>query len=369
MELIEIESEIGVSNQILYNDELTAGGEYLIACRALNGASNPFAKICFSHFETSLCDHSLVNNTGVYNNVCNSFKVQYRGNALNYTVNVQSAEQNGLDLGINEWSYTTPTASQVIQRLGYFLPVNLSGAPIEYTVSVDVNYGLADAAGNMEYFTARKGENCSIVLNAESSVVLRTSDRCPTLKSLNSTISTNRQVCGAIRYDWMFIQFQPSVEEPIIVEGPNNVNTLNVGSIPGIGNSHLYKVLVRPVFDNGLLGEWGEGFCMKTTASGMVMEPGITPALAQLTNQGVNYSVYPNPGMGNSFTIQSNQSMEGIIEVRMMDVVGNLIQLKAIQSENSNVMVIESTDQWANGVYLIKINFNGQEEVIRWVKQ
>jgi hypothetical protein len=369
LELIELESESGVSNQILYSDQLELGGEYLVASRALAGPSNIYSKICFNHFESSNCDHSLVNNTGIYPNVCASFKVQYRGNAVSYGINVNAAVQNGVDLGIAPWSYTTPTASQIISRVGYFLPANLTTAPITYDINVDVTYALADAAGNMVYFTAMKGPQCQLTLNQEIPVELRSADRCPTLKSTNSNVYTDRQICGAIRYDWMFIRFQPSSLEPVIVEGQPNVNYLNLAAVPGMANSALFKVLVRPVFDNGVVGEWGIGNCLKTTATGMILNPDGNGALSnQITDQN-SFSIFPNPSVGNEFTLTSDYNVDNPVFLTMTDLLGNRVFSQQLVWDGANSTTVNVDKSVASGVYLVRIMSNGNESVIRWIKQ
>jgi hypothetical protein len=77
-------STLATGNQILITDDLIPGQTYYIAVHNISGAMNTSAKMCFNHFVGSTCDHYYSNNTGVYNNVCTSFKAQYKGNATNY---------------------------------------------------------------------------------------------------------------------------------------------------------------------------------------------------------------------------------------------------------------------------------------------
>jgi hypothetical protein len=365
---VAVQNTTAVSNQIMINDQLSVGGDYLVACRAISGPSNPYSKICFSHFDASYCDHSLVNNTGIYPNVCASFKVQYRGNAVSYVVNVNAAEQGGVDLGIQPWTYTTPTSSQIISRVGYFLPANFSGAPINYDLTIDVNYALPDATGNLIYFSAIKGANCQLTLNAEGDVQLKSTDRCPTVKSISANIYTDRQVCGAIRYDWRFIRFQPSFADAIIVEGPANVNYLNLATVPGIANNQLYKVEVRPVFDNGVVAEWGLGQCMKTSATGMMQDPNANELSAMISsNHG--FSIFPNPSTQNEFILSSNHVMDGSVSIKMFDLLGNLVYTEQLNMVQTSALPVVIKSDLSNGIYLIKINDGVAEETIRWVKQ
>jgi hypothetical protein len=368
IQLVAVQNTSAVSNQIMISDQLSVGGDYFVACRAISGPSNPYAKICFSHFEASVCDHSLVNNTGIYPNVCASFKVQYRGNAVSYGLNVNSAEQGGVDLGIEPWSYTTPTSSQIISRVGYFLPANFSGAPITYDMTVDVNYALPDAMGNLIYFTAQKGSNCQLTLNAETDVQLRAADRCPSLKSISASIYTDHQICGAVRYDWKLTRFQPTFAEAIIVEGPANANYLNLATVPGIANNQLYKIEIRPVFENGVVADWGLGQCMKTTASGMILDPngGNLTALAP-SNQ--SFTVFPNPSLQNEFILSSDKVIEGKVTIKMIDLLGNVVYTDQLNMVQSSATPVSIKTDLAKGVYLIKIQNENTEQTIRWIKQ
>ena len=366
--LLDTEFETGVSNQIMYNDELEVGGEYFVACRAMNGPSNVYSKLCFNHFGASTCDHSLSNNTGIYAGVCASFKVEYKGNAMNYLVNVNTASQQGVALEIEPWTYMTPTSSQVISRLSSILPPNYSTSPIAYGVDVDVLYALPDAAGNMESFMARGGIPCQITLNVENAISLRSADRCPALKSITSTISTDRQVCGAIRYDWKFIKYQPTLDPEVIVEGAANTNVLILSSVPGMSNNSLYKVYVRPVFANGLYGNWGPAQCLKTTSSGMIMNGNQQDAMVAIS-ESASYSLFPNPSMTDEFIVQGSRNFEGVVEVVVFDLLGNEVVTSTTSPEGSNLIYVQSTRQLAKGVYLVRISNEGVQETLRWVRQ
>jgi hypothetical protein len=342
------------------------GGVYLVACRALQGASNTYAKLCFNHFAASVCDHSLVNNTGVYPNVCASFKVGYRGNATNYVIQVNEATQNGVNLNVSPWSYTTPTSSQIVSRVGYFLPYNLSGSPISYDLSVDVVYSLADAAGNWVNFTARNGDHCQLVLNSENPVALRSTDRCPTAKSINSSVSTDRQICGAIRYEWRFTKVLPFAEPTVSVEGPLNSNALPLNTVPGMAGGCTYQVQVRPIFEAGVVGNWGLSYCMKTTASGMILEP--EGDVLSAIEGDMQVVVYPNPGVSGQFTINVDQVLNGKIQIDMFDVLGNLVYQTGNVVEKTNLVNVDVKNDLSNGMYLIKFRYNGEENSVRWIK-
>jgi hypothetical protein len=117
-------------------------------------------------------------------------------------INVLSSTMNGVDQSITPWTYTTPSATSIVSRLGEILPNNTDVAAKVYTVRVPVVYNIPDAANNISSIIAHDNQSCTITLNRENAIALRLSDRCPATKALNSSIAPDRTVCGAIRYEW-----------------------------------------------------------------------------------------------------------------------------------------------------------------------
>ncbi|MEN9394607.1 MAG: hypothetical protein RL362_828, partial [Bacteroidota bacterium] len=277
-ELMETEHEVytastaATGNQVLITDDLLVGQTYYIAVHNISGAMNTSAKMCFNHFVGSTCDHYYSNNTGVYPNVCTSFKAQYKGNATNYIFDILIATQNNANLNITPWSYTTTTANSVVPRLGTIFPLNMSNVAKVYSLRIPVIYALPDAAGNYTSITANATTTCTVTLNAELPIALRGSDRCPNIKTTTSSISVDRTICGAQRYEWEFTQQLPSVQSPVTVLGGLNTTVFFLNNVPGMGTGKTYNVRVRPIHANGEVGNWGTAQCLKTGTSGMVMQ-------------------------------------------------------------------------------------------------
>ena len=358
--LIATEHELGVSNQTLFTDDLIPGNTYYVVCRNLSGPMNTSAKICFNHFDGSTCDQYYSNYTGIYTNVCTAFKAVYKGNASNYIFNVNSATIGGVNQNIAPWSYTTPTSSSIITRLGTLVPVNMGVNPITYGLTVGVTYVLADAAGNLNYFMANGTAPCSLTLNPETTIALRSTDRCPTLKSVTSSIAPDRSVCGALRYEWEFTQVLPSAQPAVTVLGGLNSNVLFLNNVPGIGNGKTYNVRVRPLHSSGAIGEWGTTQCLKTANSGMIQEAADQP-MANLITKESKVSIYPNPSVDGVLNLVWNQDMEGLQDLRLFDITGKLIVQRQINVSGSQVQV--ELPALSNGVYMIQLN----NERLPWV--
>ncbi len=371
--LLETEHEITTGNQVLLSDQLTVGQTYYVAVHNISGPMNASAKICFNHLTGSDCDHYYSNNTGIYTSVCNSFKAQFRSNAAAYIFDVISASQSGINIGITPWSYTTPNSNSVVSRLGSILPANQSGSSIVYTLKVPVLYSLFDAAGNFENLLAQPNATCTITLNRENTVALRLSDRCPTSKSLTSTIAPDRTVCGAMRYDWEFTQVLPTSGTAQVVQGGAYASVFFLSNVPGITVGKTYNVRVRPVHSSGTVGQWGTAHCLRVGSSGMVMQSeNESGSVENIESRVSGISVYPNPTATGSFVIEYNGARRGelifaqesMTELVMMDITGKIV-FKTNIVLNGNATEINFGDL-ESGLYLI--DFGGERTRIQVMK-
>jgi hypothetical protein len=300
-------------------------------------------------------------NTGVYSNVCLSFKAQFKANASNYIFNVLSATQNGSNLNSTPWSYTTPTASSIVTRLGTLLPANMSASNRVYTINVPVVYNLPDAAGNISSLIANATSTCMVTLQPEVGVTLRTTDRCPNIKAINQSIATDRSICGALRYEWELTQTAPTAGLPVTVLGGLNSTALFLNTVPGMANGKTYNVRVRPIHTSGEVGSYGAMQCMKTTGAGMVMEdhpgsaePNHPSFLSPARVGGEMVTLYPNPTLDGQVTLMWKEAQEGQKELVLRDVQGRIVWKQKVALEG-NVMELD----WKaldTGIYLLEVD-------------
>jgi hypothetical protein len=360
-ELLETEHEVystssaATGNQILISDDLTVGENYYIAVHRISGNSNASAKVCFNHFVGSTCDHYYSNNTGIYNNVCTSFKAQYKGNATNYIFDILSATQNNTNLNITPWSFTTTTANSVVPRLGTIFPVNMTSSAKVYTLRIPVVYAIPDAAGNYTSITATANTTCTVTLNAELPVALRASDRCPSTKNTTSSISIDRTICGALRYEWEFTQQLPSVQPAVTVLGGLNTTVFFLNNVPGMGTGKTYNVRVRPIHASGDVGAWGTAHCLKTGTAGMILESDLAQANAPMSvSTPTTFTLYPNPVSGNQFTILNpNNASEEEMQLTITDIAGKMVMNKKVYFIGQQLNV--DCNGLSDGVYMVMI--------------
>ncbi|MEN9334218.1 MAG: hypothetical protein RLY35_1398 [Bacteroidota bacterium] len=367
LELIVSENEATTGNQTLIYDQLVVGQSYYVALHRNNGVSNTSAKICFHHFVESTCDHYYSNGTGVYTSVCNSYKVAYRANASSYNINVLSAAQNGVDLNYPSYSFTTPNSGTVIARLGTLLAPNNTGSAINYTMNVGVVYSLPDAAGNFSPIIAEPTSSCGLTLNSELSTSLRLADRCPTLKAINQPISMSRAICGALYYQWEFAQVSPSAAPAVYANTSNYASVLFLNNVPGIGPGKTYNVRVRAVHASGNTGEWGATECLKTAGTGMALlsENNQTADMVDFGSNSV--AIYPNPVMNGTFTIIGQDAIESEAKVEIFNNLGARVWSSTYFSEGSKLIEVPVANEWASGLYMVNVKWNGKEMTKRLV--
>jgi hypothetical protein len=241
------------------------------------------------------------------------------------------------------------------------LPVNNTGTAIVYGMKVGVVYAMTDAAGNSESVIAPGTTACQTTLNSEATISLRSADRCPTYKAISSSVSVDRTVCGAQRYQWEFTQTLPTAGAPVTVLGGLYSAVLFLNNVPGIAAGRTYNVRVRAQHSSGLFGEWGTTQCLRTSGTGMAMLD-TEEAVAALLNQTENdFAIYPNPSANGQFTLVWKTSSERDLNMKVWDLSGKLV---AAQSENMNGQIWESKPlDLANGIYVVEVN--GQRQ--RWV--
>jgi hypothetical protein len=250
----------------------------------------------------------------------------------------------------------------------------MSASAKVYTLQIPVIYTIPDAAGNYTSITANATSTCTVTLNPELPIALRSTDRCPNTKNTSSSISVDRAICGALRYEWEFTQQLPSVQPAVTVLGGLNTTAFFLNNVPGMGTGKTYNVRVRPIHTNGEVGSWGSVQCLKTGTAGMVTqsenaEAWANSGTAQWANhdspkQEVRFTLYPNPTSTGRFILTANHtSDEEVKSIKMMDITGKVVfQTQVVMNDNS---VEVDFGNLASGVYVVMVG----EERMRLVIQ
>lgn len=357
-------SAVDSGDEILLTDQLIPGTPYWLCIRNINNQPG-VCKLRISNLMPSQSDIGpYTNYTGIYNNVCQNFKVKFRPNAKGYTVHrLLSGSQTEID-----WSYSIPagngTVASTICQLGRIFPSNLTDEIIYRGVMVDVTYQLNNAYGSPNVLTANGQLVSSIGFYPESDLFLRNTDQCPIYKNLYSSIATNRSVCGTKRYQWSFLQNLPSQSAfDLMVDGALGSRILPVSTIPGIANSQQYDVQLRALHsDNTTYSEWGSDKCFRTYAfAGMPLE-------TQYDDENENEKeifIYPNPNNGQMLNVI------GLGEANLSSVTCyNMLGEKIFQGSGEiNQSTVELPPYLSNGIYHLILTVDNRDVILNLIIQ
>jgi hypothetical protein len=220
---------------------------------------------------------------------------------------------------------------------------------------------MTDAAGNSESVVAPGTTACQTTLNSESTISLRSADRCPAYKAISSSVSVDRTVCGAQRYQWEFTQTLPTAGASVTVLGGLYSAVLFLNNVPGIAAGRTYNVRVRAQHSSGLFGEWGSTQCLRTSGTGMALLDEENQLQSVEVSSENTFAIYPNPALNGQFSLIWETSEERLLNLKVWDLSGKLV---AEQSAFMNGQIWESKQMdLANGIYFVEVN--GQRQ--RWV--
>jgi hypothetical protein len=227
---------------------------------------------------------------------------------------------------------------------------------------------LKDAFGNVTPVTAYGLSISSFVLNPETDLNVRITDRCPIYKSaISGSIATNRSVCGARQYDWNFSQTSPVIALPFSVQGAlGGSRIISVSSIPGISQGQKYLVKLRiNHFDGFSNSEYGTSQCVQTigSAGAPIVDDGV---ITQRDEHGVTTSIYPNPNNGQLVNFMVS-GLEGDMNVRISDASGRIVYEEKYSLEGSLNGTIEFERKLSGGMYMVEILQNGVAKTLRMV--
>ena len=360
-------------SEILYFDQLNVGSTYYICIQNTNDVYGT-GLLTVSYLYGSAPDiMPYTSYTGIYNNTCQNFKARFRPNAYQYTVHRwYSAVMNGNP----EWAYSIPNLSYSVNgvastvcQLGKITGANLTGANQNLNISVDVTYQLKDAYGNSNWIVGRANATGVVGLATESDLFVRITDQCPIFKSpVHGSVATNRSVCGTKNYDWNFAMQAPTVSLPNLVSGPlGGSRVLSLAQVPGISNGQRYDVQMRSNhIDNVTSTVWGSVKCVRTMGSAGMPTLENEGVIAERSFNGITASIYPNPNEGNVVALNVN-GMEGMLQVKVTDATGKLIQRSQYAVEGSLNTNLNFDYTLSNGLYLVELTNGQQSQTMRMV--
>jgi hypothetical protein len=369
-------SSLGAStdggNETMLFDGLTVGNYYYVCVRNNNSAAGTVSmRIAFLY--GSQTDIGVYTNyTGIFSNTCQNFKAKFRSGASGYTVrrfNVQANASNG---SAPDWTYAIPagtstTTASTVCQLGKIVAPNLGTSNVTYYVTVDAQYNLPDAFGNLTPINAAGTIVGPVTLAAEAALTVRTTDQCPAYKFLTSSLATNRSICGASQYNWEFTQTLPTAGIASTVNGAvGGSRILSVSAIPGVALGSTYNTRIRAKHaDNSFTAFTATAACVRTIgSSGMPTLENDAVSATKLNNASI--VLFPNPNQGEMVQL-SVANFEGNLTVEVMDATGRMIQKENIVAEGSINKMIEFSNELSNGMYHIKVSNGTETSTVKFV--
>jgi hypothetical protein len=351
-------------SETMFYSNLTVGQVYYILAR--NNNSTPgTAALRVAYIRGGAMDiAAYTNNTNIYTNNCQNFKVAFRTNATGYTVNRWASSNIS---GVPDYVYAIPTGTVV--QLGRIFSANFTNAAQTKYVTVDVAYSMQDAFGNNNEFTVVGNTLGTFTMSPEAALQVRSTDQCPVYKTVSGSIASDRGVCGVRNYNWQFTQVLPTAGIPLSIDGALSASRiLPLSAVAGIANGQKYDVKVRAKhMDNATYSEFNSSAnCVRTVGSaGMpVAQDAIISEAVQLS-QGT-FAVYPNPNTGSEVVLYAND-FEGAVNVQIMDASGRIIKSDKWIVEGAGSRMINFNETLSTGMYTIRLNDGAQTQAIKMV--
>jgi hypothetical protein len=334
-----------VGNEILNIGNLIEGNQYRFAVRNYNSAQGTGTfTVCVSRFNDSMCG-----STNTSYPFCALFKA-LSVNAASYTYNFTHNQTNVVYSGTINSTYI----------LLYNIPGLLPDAT--YSVTVDAIFNVTNGLNQMESITVSGSVACSITILPHTVQYLKTSDACPNIRQLTSTIKCEPAICSANNYEWEFTRVAPTPGVAINKLTGSNSQYMSLSTVAGLTNG-TYNVRIRPIFPNGAVGTYCPVQCLQIGANAAAMmqtdgDETMNEYFVQRTEE-TSIEVYPVPA--NQFINIMSDEQE-ISSIEIYDMSGKMALYK--NAVNGNFVELNLTDL-PNGIYFIRTTLSNADVVAR----
>ncbi|MFN6378797.1 MAG: PKD domain-containing protein [Flavobacteriales bacterium] len=353
-DLVGIANGAGVgATEILVAQNLQIGQTYFLVVRNFNNANAGSFSFCIQSFETSDPD-----NGTFFNSLCGAFKCDWNG------ANVYSVT---FDDGINQYTGSNGANSNIpFANFG-----NLRYG-VTYNVVISSTFFVSGSNG-MSTITLISPPY-QVTIGNHLPVSLRATDRCPTLRSLSSFVSTDRWICGVSAWCWEFLEVDEDnnpvgIEDPSIIQTSNSSRFIRVNQIPGAAPGKRFRVRVRPTFTYGQ-GNYGpeEYLCIigAVAMHGNNDENVVLRQRNHLTED-PEAVVYPNPSNGRCIFMNLTGWDEAVIKINVTDGLGKRVYQQNFDSRENKLVTIFFESKLSSGLYLIEMESATRNKVCRFI--
>ena len=343
--LVDTENANGVGGtEVLVVNNLTPGATYFVAVRNFNTLAAGSFTLCISSLVASDPD-----NGTTFNNLCSSFKCDWNG-AQSFSVTFTN--------GANSYTASSSSTSIPFSAFGG-LQYNTV-----YQVTITSTFIQNDGTGSNPTTVVVVSPAYTVTIAQHLLTSLRSIDRCPTTRPVSAFISTDKFVCGAISWDWEFVEVNPLNPSEVISVSPTVINSgsssrfIRINQLPTAEPGDRYRVRVRPVFASGP-GAFTAGYeelCVAGAAS-MEVEEGTAVVRERSLIETISeeMTVYPNPNRGEVFTVQAAGLVSEQVFVRVLDVMGKEVYSTGYSVDGVLNAMIQMDRTLSAGVYMIEL--------------
>lgn len=237
-----------------------------------------------------------------------------------------------------------------------------------YEVTVDAIYTCLRADNSTEMIRVIGTQSNLIHVNQHALLNLRLGDACPNVRQMNSVIGAQGFVCGAVGYEWEFRMLTPHEGPTLSMTTGVAGNLVNLSAVPAITGAGQYIVRLRPLFPQGIAGNYGAWVCMQVVAPATSSAGDTAQALeneGETSDETTLFRLYPNPSEGATQITLLNEPKRPT----RLEVYSPLGQLVHSAWMTHSAEIIEIRDDLPSGVYLVKTTDGITSDFKRWLIQ
>ncbi len=359
----------GIGDEYLNYGELTVGGQYYVRVMQMD---SPTLGGTFTLCSRRIASSGSLNYTNsiLYDSGCD----------VVYASNITGSTSCSIQL-----TPISPAGGPVLTGIGSAIPLSNFNGPngekfqynTTYQAIITLGFVLPVGNGGTEVINVPRVSDNNLVVQQHMELDLGSVHACPARVSIGGTVRANIWLCDAVRYQWKFEKTVNGILQlvngnPVVIEvyGPlgtrDFIPTANMGFTAG----SEWRVQVRPVFANGVVGSYGTNYqCMKFKGTAAAMptvedESDLEKVLDNLND--VALMLYPNPSGKTSVNVIWNDDESADVQLIVRDMQGRVVQ--NIEHIQGNQFVINGSDL-SGGMYWVEWHSGANTQRLRWMIQ
>jgi Putative metal-binding motif/Secretion system C-terminal sorting domain len=359
--LIESENiRTGLGNETLNFGGLTSGSTYYIAVRNYNSDQGTGSfSICLSRMNAPAVSVSNLPYTSC-NYLASSFV-----SAQSYTFIFTSTTTG------QSFTRTQSSASCLLSNV---LNLPFGGS---FTVQVNAQFSALNGLNAQESIIVA-GQMVGPITTISPALTVSSIQQCPASVQLNRNIRTNVALCNVSDYRWS-VQVS-DLSAPAFEISTGTSRYLAISAVNGFVGEETYLISVRPTYNNGFVGQWGQASCVNVSLSlGMIAEDedaedelrDEVESLNQFLgvegtseneessvafNDDIRFKLYPNPSTNEVVRIHCSGVNNGISLIQVFDSMGREVRSRTIAISSSVCTEEIDLSGFPPGMYVVRLS-------------